>query len=128
MAVDGTFLKAQVVQKLLLTVGIDANRKSLILAWTVVESENKELWAWFFSHLKHAIPQSLIIALISDQDKGFLAADDVSADVNCLVFCFHLKSNFRKHYQALEQHFWSIVNAQIEHNYAVQIEALQTLN
>lgn len=43
MAVDGTFLKAQFVQTLLLAIDIDANQKSLILAWTVVESENKEL-------------------------------------------------------------------------------------
>ena len=43
-----TFLKApfNFVQTLLLAVGIDANGKNLLLAWAVVESENKESWIW----------------------------------------------------------------------------------
>lgn len=77
-----------------------------------MESENKVSWTWFFSHLKHAIPQSLKITLNSDQDKGLLAADDVfGADVNRLVCCFHLKDNFSKQYRALERYFWPIANA-----------------
>lgn len=77
MAVDGTFLKARFIQTLLLAVGIDANGKNVLLAWAVVESENKSLWSWFFLHLKTAIPQALEMTLISDRDKGLLAADEV---------------------------------------------------
>jgi len=44
MAVDGIFLKARFVQTLLLVVGIDANGKNLLLAWAVMESENKSSW------------------------------------------------------------------------------------
>jgi hypothetical protein len=49
---DGTFLRARFVMTLLLAVGIDANGETLILAWAVVESENKDSWSWFFQHLR----------------------------------------------------------------------------
>ena len=55
VAVDGTFLRARFIQILLLAVGIDADGHNTILAWAVVESENRNSWAWFFRHLQHAI-------------------------------------------------------------------------
>ena len=96
MAVDGTFLKTQFGQILLLAVGIDANGKNLILAWAIVESENTDSWTWFLSHLKSAIPESTGMTLISDRDKGLLAAQDkVYGDSICsLICCFHLKGIF----------------------------------
>jgi hypothetical protein len=39
--VDGTFLKARFIQTLLLAVGIDPNGELILLAWAVVESENR---------------------------------------------------------------------------------------
>lgn len=43
IAVDEKFLKAWFVQTLLLAVRIDENSKNLLLAWAVVESENRSL-------------------------------------------------------------------------------------
>lgn len=77
MAVDGTFLKARFVQTLLLAVGIDANGNILLLAWGIVESENESSWRYFPEHLRKAIPESESMTLISDRDKGLLAADAV---------------------------------------------------
>ena len=93
LAVDGIFLKSRFVQTLLFAVGIDANGKNLILAWAVVESENKNSWTWFFSHLKTAIPEVVGITLISDRDKGLLAAEqEVFGDqVFSLICCVYLK-------------------------------------
>ena len=93
LAVDGTFLKSQFVQTLLFAVGIDGNGKNLPLAWAIVESENKDSWTWFFSHLKTAIPEVLGMTMISDRDKGLLAAElEISGDeIQGLICCFHLK-------------------------------------
>jgi hypothetical protein len=44
LAVNGTFLKARFVQTLLLSVSIDANGQITLLAWGVVESENRNSW------------------------------------------------------------------------------------
>ena len=93
LAVDGTFLKAPFVQTLLFAVGIDGNGKNLPLAWAIVESKNKDSWTWFFSHLKTAIPEVVGMTLISDRDKGLLAAEqEIFRDmIQSLICCFHLK-------------------------------------
>jgi len=90
MAVDGTFLKARFVQTLLFVVGIDAN------TWVVIESENTDSWTWFLSHLKSAIPQSVGMTLISDRDKGFLAAQEIvyANSIYTHICCFHLKGTY----------------------------------
>jgi hypothetical protein len=92
MAVDGTFLKARFVQTLLFAVGIDANGQNLILAWSIVESENTNSWTWFLQHLKATIPLSVGMTMISDRDKGLLAAqEDVYGNsIYNHICCFHL--------------------------------------
>ena len=79
LAVDGTFLKARFILTLLLAVGIDADGRNLLLAWGVVESENRDSWEWFFHHLWRAIPEVSMEActLVSDRDKGLDEAEQV---------------------------------------------------
>jgi len=128
MALDGTFLKARFVQTLLLAVGIDENGKSLILAWAVVESENTASWTWFLENLKRAIPQSLSMTLISDRDKGLLAADTVMGNqVTRGICCFHLSQNF-KQFRGLEDLFWPIANAKTTEDYDTQLETIRQQN
>ena len=128
MALDGTFLKARFVQTLLLAVGIDANGKTLILAWAVVESENTASWTWFLENLKCAIPQSLSMTLISDCDKGLLAADIVMGNhVTRAICCFHLSQNF-KQFRGLDDLFWPIANAKTTEEYDTQLEIIRQQN
>jgi transposase-like protein len=125
MAIDGTFLKARFIQTLLLAVGIDANGHNLLLAWAVVESENTNSWSWFLNHLKRAIPQCLQMTLISDRDKGLLAADVVlGPGVDRLVCCFHLKCNFVKRYRGVENYFWPIANAKSQEEFTEKMDQL----
>ena len=100
MAVDGIFLKAKLSLILLLAVGIDANGKNLILAWSVLESENKASWTWYLMNLKETIPESIGITLISDRDKGLEAAEStVYGDtIQRLICCYHLKGIYSSYY------------------------------
>lgn len=129
MAVDGTFLKSQFVQILLLAVGIDANGHNLLLVWTLVEGENASTWEWFFYLLKTDIPVCMQMNLISDLDKGIPAGDQALGNgMNPLIYCFHLKSNFLKQYQGIEEYSWTIANAKSEVEYQVLIADLRRVN
>ena len=96
IAVDGTFLKARFVQTLLFAVGIDANGKNLLLAWAIVESENTDSWTWFLVNLKAAIPEVIGSTIISDRDKGLLAAEQIvfQDTIYSLICCVDLKGMF----------------------------------
>ena len=130
MAVDGTFLKARFVQTLLLAVGIDANGNILLLAWGIVESENESSWRYFLEHLKKAIPESESMTLISDRDKGLLAADAVMGNGVARAFCcFHLKENFCKRFtRGLEPYFWQIAHAKTSDSYEEAVSQLRELS
>jgi len=98
MEVNSTFLKGRFVQTLLLAVGIDGNGHNLLLAWSIVESENKDSWTWFLTCLKTSIHECVGMTLISDWDKGLLTADELvfGDGINQLICCFHLKENLCK--------------------------------
>jgi len=130
MAVDSTFLKARFIQTLLLAVGIDGNGNILLLAWGIVEGENASSWRYFLGHLRRAIPESESMTLISDHDKGLLAADEIMGDGVARAFCcFHLKENFCKRFtRGLEPHFWQIAHSKTSDSYEAAINSLRDLS
>ena len=62
---------------MLLAIGIDANGNTLILAWAIVESKNKESWWYFFEHLRELILEisEEMYILTFDRDKGITAVE-----------------------------------------------------
>src|SRR5436190_2298547 len=80
-----------------LAIGTDADGHNTILAWAVVESENRDSWEWFFRHLQRAIPSISweSCTLISDRDKGLLPAESILGPlITAACCCHHLKENF----------------------------------
>ena len=75
VALDGTFLKTRWAMVLLLAVGIDGDGKTMPLAWAVVESESTDTWTWFLENLQQCLPQIRTATIISDRDKGLIAAE-----------------------------------------------------
>jgi hypothetical protein len=51
VAADGTFLTGRFVLTLLLAVSIDTDGCNVILAWAIVESENRLFWKYFLQLL-----------------------------------------------------------------------------
>jgi len=51
IAANGTFTKLKFCQTLLFAVGIDGNDKVILLAWSLVESENQDSWEYFLDNL-----------------------------------------------------------------------------
>jgi len=68
------------------------------------------------------------MALISDRDKGLLAADTVMGNqVTCASCCFHLSQNF-KQFRGLDDLFWPIANAKMTEDYDTQLEIIEQQN
>jgi transposase-like protein len=122
-------LKARFIQILLLAVGIDADGHNTILAWAVVESENRDSWEWFFRHLRHAIPSISLEActLISDRDKGLLLAEPILGPLMVVAHCcHHIKENFTEKFgRGLAPLFWAIAHARTEAQYVAAMQKLQ---
>ena len=104
---------------LLLAVGIDGNRETVILAWGVVESESETSWTWFLNHLKQVIPEVCSSTIISDRGKGLLnAIQSLGPGVTQAFCCFHIKQNaIRVYGQIIESFFWRIVKSNTEEEY-----------
>jgi transposase-like protein len=128
LAIDGTFLKARFVQTLLLAVGVDANSQITLLAWGVVESENRSSWEWFLCHLRRAIPEvySEGMILISDRDKGLLEAEEVLGTLVIRAYCcWHLKENFTEKFGCgLVSAFWKVARSRIAILFEVTLDEI----
>jgi transposase-like protein len=68
---------------LLIASGIDANGKTLPLAWALVPIESSAWWNWFMKHLKQAfnLLKAKGFIIILDREKGLLGVlDEVLPD------------------------------------------------
>lgn len=111
-----------------MAVTVDANGHILLLAWAVVEGENKESWCYFMNHLKNAIPEVMYSTVMSDRDKGLLSAEEILGPgihrANC---CFHLRENFKTRFGVglTEKHFWRIAHAKTPQSYEERLSLLR---
>ncbi|CAI5990154.1 unnamed protein product [Closterium sp. NIES-65] len=114
VALDGTFLISAQRATLLIAVVLDGNQKILILAWALVEGENKDLWTWFLQHFLGSFsewPHRQDASIIGNRDKGLVpAARDVLLVGIPHYFCaWHLYENVVKIGEAAALFYWRLV-------------------
>lgn len=75
---NGTLMQEIFGLTALLAVSVDAVNNVVFIAWAIVESENEGSWRYFLSNLKISIPNinHALATIMSDRDKGLIAADD----------------------------------------------------
>lgn len=98
----------------MLAAGIDADGGIVLLAWAIVESENRESWEYFFRLLLSSMPlETAPWTFISDRDKGGEAASDALGNfAEKIVCCKHLEQNFVSKFKSgLKSLFWSAAKA-----------------
>ncbi|CAI7921557.1 unnamed protein product [Closterium sp. NIES-54] len=98
VALDGTFLISAQRATFLIAVVLDGNQKITMLAWALVEGENKDSWSWFLHKFLKSFPKwphRDDASIINDRDKGLLpAARDVLPLGIPHYFCaWHLHQN-----------------------------------
>jgi transposase-like protein len=134
VAADGTFLTGRFVLTLLLAVGIDANGHNVILAWAMVESENRDSWEYFLRLLRRCIPEvvSEPCVFISDRDKGLQEADAVLGE-RCLraYCCKHIEGNLKDKFggkAGLPVLFWKAARARLPSSFEHHMGKIAAIN
>jgi transposase-like protein len=118
----------------LLAVGIDADGRNVILAWAVVESENRDSWEYFLRLLRRCIPEIISerCVFISDRDKGLVEADVLLGE-NCVraYCCKHIEGNLKDTYGAkdgLMALFWRAARARLPTAFEHWIDKIAACN
>jgi hypothetical protein len=128
VACDGTFTKSRFRQTLLFAVTVDGNDEVMVLAWALVESENEESWAFFFRELDRGIPEinRAGVTLISDRDKGLVAADRFFPRAKRAYCCQHIADNIQSQF-GMEARglFWAIAHARTEEAFHAAFQELE---
>jgi hypothetical protein len=103
ISIDSTHLYGRFEEKLLIAMAIDAKNEVYPLAFTVVESENKNSWKWFLSCIRRYVTNRNL-CIISDRHGGIIEAireDPLWRPPNGHHrFCLrHVTSNFNQQYK-----------------------------
>ncbi|XP_047952782.1 uncharacterized protein LOC125198487 [Salvia hispanica] len=70
LTIDETHLRGRFKGKLLVACGVDANKKTLTIAYAVVDEETGESWQWFLYHVRiHVVKYQREVCIISDRHK-----------------------------------------------------------
>jgi hypothetical protein len=134
VAADGTFLTGRFILTLLLAVSIDANGHNVILAWAIVESENRGSWEYFLRLLRRCIPEvaSEPCVFISDRDKGLQEADKVLGDNLLRAYCCkHIEGNLKDKFGGkggLPALFWKAARARLPSSFEYHMQKIATIN
>jgi hypothetical protein len=132
-------------------VTIDGNNEAVVLAWALIESENEESWKFFLTELKmyiylstsnwistvnylltfiRTIPEinQTDVTLVSDSDKGLVAADSVLDQTHRAYCCQHIADNIQTSFGlATWKLFWKIAYAHSELLFENALAELQEL-
>jgi len=83
-----------------------------VIAWAIVESENRDSWRYFVIRLLAVLPilSEPPTTFMSDCNKGLMDAEVLLPRCICRAYCcFHLKENFTtKFSHTLAVIFWQI--------------------
>ena len=118
---DGTFLAGPNKGTLLTAVAQDGNESLVLLAFSIVESENSSSWNWFIENINNEFNLNTDeTVIISDREKGILQAVSnilpCAKKSNCARhIAKNLKSQFRN--KRLFDLFWTSVNTYSQANF-----------
>ncbi|XP_074293096.1 uncharacterized protein LOC141620013 [Silene latifolia] len=132
LGVNGCNLKGPYPGQLFTTVGKDANYNIYLVAWAIVEVENKDSWTWFLELLMKDIePVDDKITFMLDRQKGLVEAFiTVVPNAEIRFCCRHIWSNFKLTYtgEAFKQVFWKIARAYTKAEFEQHMEELKFIS
>jgi hypothetical protein len=129
---DGTHTFDAWNQILLVAIGIDANRRGVVLGWALVPVENDFWWEWFLDQLALAMPllRKERSVWMTDRQKGLLNAVKTvfprAAPSHC---CQHIADNVESKFgKALRKPFWNCAYALSKKDFESQLDKIKKVN
>ncbi|KAK8544351.1 hypothetical protein V6N13_056133 [Hibiscus sabdariffa] len=116
LCLDGCYLKGPLKGEILADVGRDGNNQIFLIAWIVVEVENKETWGWFLRNVQIDLQlgNGDKVTVISDMQKGLLEEIPlVLSNIEHQFYARHMYAHWRKDHKGLDmqQLFWASCKA-----------------
>ena len=136
ISVDGTHLRSEYKDKLLVAVSYDANGYVLLLAFAIVDEETVESWCWFMKNLRLFVAfDRNPICVLSDRHKGIVHAmrhlDEWKEPMGYHRFCLrHIRSNFMTKFRnsKLKKLVWSLGSASQRRKWKIYRTEMKSLS
>ncbi|XP_074265484.1 uncharacterized protein LOC141587918 [Silene latifolia] len=133
LGVDGCHLKGAYPGMCLVAVGQDGNHNLYLIAWAVVEVENKDSWCWFLELLSADLGkvEGEGPTFMSDRQKGLLdALNRVVPKAEVRYYVRHMWSNFKLTWsgEVYKDTFWSAARATTEAEFKAQMKGMEMLS
>ena len=104
----------------------------MVLAWAIVERENRDSWHYFVMHWLAALPilSERHTTFIGDRGKGLIDAEALLPLCICRAYCcFYPKENFTtKFSHSVADIFWQIARSPTAYLYNYHMNTLHQLN
>ncbi|XP_059652874.1 uncharacterized protein LOC132299969 [Cornus florida] len=133
IGLDGCHLKGPYGGVLLAATALDGNNGLFPVAYGVVESEGRESWGFFLTHLQTMIGKDFEDnpwTFMSDQQKGLDSAISyIFPKAHHRYCCRHLFNNFKKKYLGLllRKYFWRAARAYNQADFDIAMGHLRNL-
>ncbi|KAK2447979.1 hypothetical protein QL285_007283 [Trifolium repens] len=133
IGLDGCFLKGYFGGQLLIAVGRDANNHTFVIAYAVVDVENKDNWKWFLELLHEDLGDYNRHGwqFVSDMQKGLIPAlQEVMPGVEHRFCVMHLWKNFIKMFKdkQLRDIVWVCARSTTPQQFKTEMEKLKAIN
>lgn len=133
IGLDGCHLKGPYGGQLPTAVGIDANNQCWVIAYAMVEVENKSSWVWFLEYLVKdlEITNQPEYTFISDKQKGLINAFELVVPNSHQRLCVrHLLSNFKLQFKgkALKDKLWECARATTVQEFGRNMDEMKNLS
>ncbi|XP_045807439.1 uncharacterized protein LOC123900156 [Trifolium pratense] len=133
IGLDGCFLKGYFGGQLLTAVGGDANNHIFVIAYAVVDVENKDNWKWFLELLHEDLGDYTRHGwqFVSDMQKGLIPAlQEVMPGVEHRFCVWHLWKNFCKMFKdkQLKDVVWVCAKSTTPQQFNTEMDKLKAMN
>ncbi|XP_031392056.1 uncharacterized protein LOC116204115 [Punica granatum] len=133
IGLDGCFLKGYFGGQLLSAVAQDGNNAFYVIAYAIVDVENKENWRWFLINLVDDLGDPVLngFSFMSDMQKGLDAAlKEICPGVQHRFCARHIWANFNKNWpgKELKDAFWACARAATEQQFQLRMDHLKTIS